>query len=407
MAAVPLSTSSIAQEPNETPTFAVALRETDDVWEVPAGNDPGLTILNKMQVSATLDGTSWGFDGWTAHAQIFRFDGKALSDRMGDIQTADNLEAPPTTRLFEAWVARQWGRENRSVALRLGLIDLNSQFDSVDPASLFINSSHGIAPDLSRSGRNGPSIYPVSSFGTTLTLVPSDRWTFRVGVFDGVPGDPAHPRAFVAERLAPADGALIILQTDYQLSKKARIEAGAWKYSARVPDIDVGRAHDQGMYMSLEAPFPVLPRTAFWVRAGIGNGHAQAVAGYLGAGIVQSGTFAGRSDDRLGFAIAHAIIGKPAVEALALSSAETSLEATYQLKVSERIALQPDVQYLLHPAGVAGARNSLGVGLRVVVAAGFPKKPQANDPSDPTVPPDGAPTTSPSDTQDDSTPPSS
>jgi len=136
-----------------------------------------------------------------------------------------------------------------------------------------------------------------------------------------------------------------------------------------------------------------------WLRAGLADSRAQAVAGYIGAGVVQTGPFANRPDDRLGFAVAHAIMGTPAVKALGASSAETSLEATYQLKVSERFALQPDIQYLLHPSGVAGARNSLGIGLRIVVAAGFPKKPQANDPSDPTVPADGAPTTSPSDAQ--------
>ena len=48
---------------------------------------------------------------------------------MGDIQTADNLEAVSTTRLFEAWIARQWGEENRPISLRAGLIDLNNQFD--------------------------------------------------------------------------------------------------------------------------------------------------------------------------------------------------------------------------------------------------------------------------------------
>lgn len=83
-----------------------------------------------------------------------------------------------------------------------GLIDLNSRFDSVDPASLFINSSYGIGPDLSRSGRGGPSIYPVSAPGATLTIAPSKRWTIRLGAFDGVPGDLDRTKAFVARRLA-------------------------------------------------------------------------------------------------------------------------------------------------------------------------------------------------------------
>ena len=316
---------------------------------------------------------------------------------MGDIQTADNLEAPPVTRLFEAWIARQWGVENRSIALRMGLIDLNSQFDSIDPASLFVNSSHGIGPDLSRSGRNGPSIYPVSAAGVTVTAVPSDKWTFRIGIFGGVPGDLDRPKAFVAERLNGSDGVLTIGQIDYQLSKSSRIEGGLWRYSAPADGILGGRPHDAGGFMSLEAPLPVAPRVTAWVRAGFADSRAQAVAGYVGFGAVQVGTFAHRPSDRLGIALAHAIIGDPAVQAQGVHHAETSIEASYQLKVSERVALQPDLQYIHHPAGVANAPDAIGIGLRIVLSTGFPKKPQATDAADPTVPPDGAPTTEPAD----------
>ena len=163
--------------------------------------------------------------------------------------------------------------------------------------------------------------------------------------------------------------------------------------------MDIGFAHDQGAYASIETPVPLLPRTTGWVRVGFADSRAQLVAGYIGFGAVQSGTLANRPDDRLGIAIAHAIIGSPAVRTLGISSAETSVEASYQLKLSDRFAIQPDVQYIIHPAGMAHAPNSLGVGLRLVLTAGFPKKPVATDPSDPTVPPDGAPTTAPADAQ--------
>ena len=62
------------------------------------------------------------------------------------------------------------------------------------------------------------------------------------------------------------------------------------------------------------------------------------------------------------------------------------------------MAVQPDVQYIRHPSGFAKAPNSIGLGLRMVFSTGFPKKLQANDATDPTVPPDGAPTTAPADT---------
>ena len=388
------STAAFADSGDKLPPLAIAARDTFDAFAVPVGIDPGTAILNKLQISATLRGEKLGLNGWLLHAQVIRFDGNSLSSRMGDIQTADNIEAVPVTRLFEAYLSKMWGTDKSSIAVRGGLIDLNSQFDSVDPASLMLNSSHGIGPDLSRSGRNGPSIYPVTAFGSTITWVKSQTWTFRVGVFDGVAGSPSNPRAFFAERLKPSDGLLLITQTDWQMTKNSRLEGGAWAYTAAQDGPSGRKAHDHGAYVSYEAPLAALPHLDFWIRAGVANAKAQPIAGYFGAGLVQKGTIAGRPDDRLGIAIAHAIIGSPAVNALGLHHAETSVEMTYQVKLSHRFVLQPDIDYVHHPAGVAHAPDSIGIGLRFVYATAYPIRMAASDPGDPTVPPDGAPSPS-------------
>lgn len=385
---------AMADANDKLPPLAIAGRETFDVFGVPAGADPGTAILNKIQVSATLRGDRLGLPGWSIHGQIIRFDGQSLSKHLGDIQTADDIEAVPLTRLFEAYLARMWGDDKASVAVRFGLIDLNSQFDSVDPASLMLNSSHGIGPDLSRSGRNGPSIYPVTAVGSTVTWVRSQRWTFRIGVFDGVAGSPSAPRAFFAERLKPSDGLLLIGQTDWQLTKNSRIEGGAWGYTAAQRGPPGRDAHDRGAYVSYEAPLGGLPHLNVWVRAGFANPQAQPIAGYFGAGLVQQGAIPGRPDDRLGIAVAHAIIGQAAVNALQLHHAETSYEMTYQVKLSRRFVIQPDLDYIRHPAGFPHAPDSLGIGLRFVYASAFPIRMAASDPGDPTIPPDGAPSTS-------------
>ena len=383
-----------ADASDKLPPLAIAGRETFDVFVVPSGTRPGTALLNKLQLSATLRGEQLGFNGWSIHAQVFRFDGQSLSRRLGDIQTADNIEAVPVTRLFEAYVAKLWGNAQRSVAVRVGLIDLNSQFDSIDPASLMLNSSHGIGPDLSRSGLNGPSIYPVTATGSTVTWVQSKRWTFRFAAFDGVAGDPNRPRAFLAERLKPSDGLLLIGQTDWQLTKNSRLEGGAWAYTAAQTGPDGRKAHDHGAYVSYETPLNFLPHLNFWLRAGEAKGKAQPIAGYLGAGIVQQGTIPCRRDDRFGFAIAHAIMGEPAVAAMRLHHAETSFEFTYQMKVSHRFVIQPDFDYVRHPAAEPHSRNGVGIGLRFVYASAYPIRVAASDPGDPTIPPDGAPSAS-------------
>lgn len=392
---IAMACSVEAQAEEQLPPLSIIVRDTLDIWAVPRGVSPGLSVLNKLQVSGSVNGDGIGAPGWSAHAQLFRFDGQQLSDHIGDIQTADSIEAVPLTRLFEAWIGRQWGDKNRSLALRLGLIDLNGQFDTTDVAGLFVNSSHGIGPDLSRSGSNGPSIYPVSALGTTITVVPNRRVTLRAGIFDGVPGDPARPRAFVAQRLGGRDGILGIAQLDYQLSTESRVELGAWRYSSKLEGIDGDPARDEGVYASLEAPLPGLPRTSMWIRLGIAEPRAQMVTGYMGLGLVRTGLLPERKEDRLGLAIAHAIVRTPSAEPKRPADAETSFEGSYQLKLSERFAAQPDVQYIIHPAGAVHARSALSLGLRFIVTTGWPAKPQATQDSDPTLPPDGAPSVAP------------
>ena len=95
-----------------------------------------------------------------------------------------------------------------------------------------------------------------------------------------------------------------------------------------------------------------------------------------------------RPDDRVGIAISNAVISPDARRLLGLRHDETTLEATYQVKIAETVALQPDVQYIIHPSSQAGVPNALVVGFRVVVTTGFPRKGRATAATDPTLPPD-------------------
>lgn len=392
LAAAALGTAP-AYSADPPPLLSASARETVDLWDVTSGGvRTGAVVLNKLQLSGTFSADTLGMTGFSVHAQVFRTDGRSLSAKVGDVQTADSIDARPVTRLFESWVEEKLGDGERSLAFRAGLIDLNADFDSIQTASLFVNSSQGIGADIARSGRNGPSIYPVSSLGLRVSWLPSKRWTFRVAAFDGVPGDPLHPRALVSVGLRSNDGALLIGQADYHVSDKSKVEFGAWRYSAAMPSVDpssLRRRHEQGVYASIEGPLPWSDKWSAWLRAGAANRHAQTVDAYAGGGLVAPGLLTGRPEDRLGLAIAHALVSPVASRTFGVHSAETSIEASYQFKVHNTLAVQPDVQYILHPAAVPGARNALVLGVRIVLTAGYPTQAPAAEAADPTVPPDG------------------
>ena len=373
----------------DAPAITVSARNTTDVFDVAGGGvRRGVVVLNKAQVSATLRGERIGAQRLRLHAQLFRTDGASLSARASDTQTASNIEAVDTVRLFEAWGERGFGADGARGSLRVGLIDFNGEFDSIEPASLFVNSSHGIGPDISKSGRAGPSIFPVSSLAARLAWSPSERWVLRAAVFDGVPGDPAQPRALAAIRLRGENGALLAAEADWLPAKDIRVAVGGWHYTERLDRID-GRGRSIGSGGLYGYAFaPLTRRVSGWVRAGIADANVQAVGGYLGAGVVALGFVPGRPHDQLGLAIAHAITGRESRALSGLPGAETTIEATWQARLTPAVTLQPDVQYIHRPAAVAGTRDAVLVGLRIGISLALPRATPAAQAADPNTPPD-------------------
>jgi porin len=373
--ALALSGAARADEPpsdKPPPALKLNLLETFDLWtNARGGLRTGGTVLNKLRVSATWNAASLGDPDLVAHVQLAAVNGRPFSgDFVGDIQTLSNIEAPESVRLFALWVQHAFGDNGRA---RIGLIDLNHDFDINYPVALFISSSDAIAPELSKSGRNGPSIYPVTSFGGEAAWTPSKRFTFRAAALDGVSGDPAHQSAFVIVRLKGSDGALLIGQADWNFADNAQASIGAWSYTAATPHLDparIGGDRQSGVYAFVDGQ--ITKSVAAWVRLGVANPSVAVVSNFEGAGVVWTAPFASRRDDQAGIAIARAGISDVARRTQDLPDAETSIEATYLFAATDKLQLQPDVQYIIHPASAPHLGNALVFGLRVILTLQHP-----------------------------------
>lgn len=359
-----------AEDGTRAQPIAFSVLETLDIWRNTSGGlRRGGAQINKVQVSADVSGAAFGRPGWSAHAQYLRTDGRGPTETLvGDIQTTSNIEAVNTHRLMEAWVEAPLGAD---ASLRVGLMDLNADFDAIEPAELFLNSSHGIAPDLSDTGRNGPSIFPVGALGLHAQWSPNDRLALRGAVFDGVPGDPDHPKAFATVDLRRSDGALAIAQADFRFGDAGQVSWGAWTYTARFDRLDQpGRRQrgQAGAYAFVQGPLPWAAGWRGWLRIGVADARVAVVRDYVGLGLVRQGPFPARPHDALGFAVARAGLGHAARVGTGLPRAETAFEATYRFQLSDNFAVQPDIQYVVNPAGAAGLRDALAVGLRFTLS---------------------------------------
>ncbi|WP_443751322.1 carbohydrate porin [Asticcacaulis solisilvae] len=339
---------------------------TTDVADVTAGGvKPGANVLANLDLTAVWKGG----DGWEAHGYVLGDFGGGLSQRrVGDIQGVDNIDAVPAWRLFEAYVKKTYAGGH--LISSFGLMNLNGVFDVQKYARLFLNSSHGIGPEFAQTG---PSIFPISGLGTMTSWIIDDRTTFKFGLFDGVPGDPAHPKAFVSLKLSQKEGANYIVEYKRTFAG-GYFKLDHWGYTAAYPRLDgqgVSRGN-AGTYGQLGFTLAGQPDDAAhaikgWLRLGQANGALNAVDSYRGLGVYGPG-WAKAGGDQMGFAIAQVRFSAPyRQQTPGQARYETDYELSYSRPVTPAITLQPDVQLVVHPGARPDVKTASVFMLRSVV----------------------------------------
>lgn len=334
----------------------------------------GNRVMSNLDLSAAWQGEGEAFKNWDGFAYVLADAGGGFSEfYSGDAQVVSNIDAPKGVRLFEAWLRRTSDDERWSVTG--GLINLNGIFDVQEAGTLFLNASHGIGPDYSQTG---PSIFPFSTLGLVGEWQASETLRLRAGVFDGVAGDPAHQSSFIGVKLGDGDGAHWVAEAQQDFAR-GYVKLGAWTYTAKAERLDGTGLSDgnSGYYAQLKYDF-YKPEAdsdrgvSGWVRLGKANKDLQAIETYAGGGLVWTGPLTGRESDAVGLAIAHADFGQPYAEAAGMNlNPETIYELSYRYAIRDGLSLQPDVQYIRHPAGDPQTDDVLvlGVRLRVGLAA--------------------------------------
>ena len=353
---------------------------SDYLRNTSGGIRTGSAYLQNVDVTFEFDVERlFGLSNGTLFAYFLWNDDTTFSDRYpGDSQVVSNIDTVEALRLYEFWYEH---RVSDAVSLRLGLYDLNSEFDAIDTAGLFLNSSHGIGADYAQTGLNGPSIFPSTSFAARLHWDIGENSLIRYGIFDGVPGDPNDASA-TAVRFNGRDGFLHALEFNHTLSNGARLGLGGFSYTKDFETInrtdgmgnplrDDGNA---GVYAFADATVyedaDGRTMTAF-VRYGIANEKLNPVRSYLGFGAAVTGILASRPTDQLGLAIASARSGDDFRAAAGADSHETTIELTYSAQINDWLRIQPDLQYIINPSADPALRNAFVLGIRFEVASGF------------------------------------
>lgn len=386
---------------------------TGDIMGVAAGGiRRDQTFLGNLDLKAHLHGGPLvGWPGSLLFAYVLSTSGGRPSELVGDIQGVNNIAAPVAWRLYEFWFQQSLLQDRLS--LLAGLYNLNSEFDAIESAGLFLNSSFGVGAEFAQSGQNGPSIFPTTSLALRAKFTPRPGFYAALAVLDGVPGDPTDP-ASGRISLGRGDGALIVTELallsdaeeqpdptegravggnlgrrigrgETEVSYRGKLALGAWAYTAQFEDLvardalgdPIRRTGNAGVYLLGERKLFRAPEQerglAAFARVGISRADLNRLGSYAGAGLSFAGPFAQRPDDEAGIAIAIANNGTPYRRAVAdlggtTRPRETIVELSYRVQIRSSIAIQPDVQWVVGPGTDPALRNALVLGLRVEAA---------------------------------------
>jgi porin len=215
----------------------------------------------------------------------------------------------------------------------------------------------------------------VTSLGVRWRWALDAAWSAQLVALDGVPGDPNRP-ASNKIRFDSGDGALLAGEIGRQGERLRKVAVGAWRYTARFDDLDTGARSrgNQGVYALVDAQLfterdDSAQGLSGFVRAGTANTRINRFANFIGAGVVYTGAFPQRPEDRLGLAVASAANGRPyrlagERDGITTSRRETAIELTYRLAVTSWLTVQGDLQHIIDPDTNPLLADATAIGLR-------------------------------------------
>lgn len=367
-----------------------------------------LTELDLQLDLAAATGDRW--KGATLHASMLDIIGASVSAKFsGDEGNVSNINFRNGVRLYECWLEQQLG----AFDIRVGQLVSDTEFFTTDTGAVFLNSDFGAIPALSFNVT--PPIYAAAAPGVRLRVNPTKAFYVQGAAFDGNPapdllGD--HTPGFVPGtqfndhsirfNLNKKEGALFLLEAGLSIFDDSETNATA-SQSAQTSAKDTPRTGLPGKYkiggfyhsdtftdfrtgngitgnLGYTASFDQM----IWRKEGKQGlflygrvGGAEADRSILNVsfdtGINIDGCIPSRDSDVFGIGFAYNHYGSSYSNFMVNQgghsrSYEGVLEATYRLQLTPGIALQPDFQYVIHPAGRSDIRSAVVVGIRSSIA---------------------------------------
>jgi carbohydrate-selective porin OprB len=275
----------------------------------------------------------------------------------GAAQLPSNIDSCSRTTLYELWLEQRF--LSSKLRLKGGKIDANTEFDVVQTAGDFLNSSMGYSPTILAF-----PTYPEPKPGIAAFLQPTSRNVLSLGVFQ-----------------TAGMGILSIVEPGRnwnigQGEHPGRVSLGFWRLNGQLAQFDGGRVSGtEGFYFVVEQSgwrHPWMGRgderkLSTFLQFGYAQGQVSPFTHHAGGGAVLQAPFGKRSQDALGIAATSVRFSSHSGAGFELES-ELVVETYYKLTISKHFALIPDFQFLHQPGGLLANRDCPLLTSRVVVS---------------------------------------
>jgi len=311
----------------------------DAVSNIDGGLEQNTGILSNVDLTFELNTAK--ADLWDNGSFFVYFIGNYGDDPssfIGDILVTNNIEAPDTVKLYEAWYQHKFN----DISLLVGLHDYNSEFDTLESKNLFIHDAFGTQSDISQVG---PSVFPTTALAIRLAWEDETGLYARVAMYDGVAGSPSndHGTHIILEK---EDGFFYAFEVG-QVTDSYKVALGNWIHTAEVTDYSGAlRDFNSGTYLLGE--YFVQPDLSIFLQLASTLNDRNEIGSFIGAGIYAKNLFT--SNDEAGIALVQARLSTDYKKINNLDSAESAFEITYAYNITSHFSLQPAFQYVLNPS---------------------------------------------------------
>jgi porin len=355
---------------------------------VQGGRARGGTYAQQLRLGADFDmARIAGWSGATLHFTVNdRRGGGVSADYIGNRLPVQEVYGGPYTRLSEA--SYEQNLDDGRLNLRLGFFAMGNDLGGMILGCQLVNAAFCAHP-LSLSGNSGWYNYPNARWAAAVRYRLAPALLVRTGVYQDNPhlGDKTNAfRPFAAGTA----GVMLPLEVEYAPGSAphgtalpghyklgafydtadAKRQGGAGTVSGRygmyiLADQMIVRDAASGRGLSVFGQFTANPRAS-----------AQITRWYA-AGLVKTGTFAGRDADTLALGVVQAQVNPrlralasadPAIDGYAsLPAGETVVELSYGLQPLRWLGVRADVQYVVEPGafGYRATRNALALGTQL------------------------------------------